>query len=276
VRGLRAAVRWIRALKLPAGDKLTLLVLATYADRDNANAFPGVARLATESECSVREVQRRLDRLRRRGLVEVQAPARQHRPTTYRVVVPTVRGDRDVTPAHTSGVTSTSPLERSGVTSETVRGDLDVAPEVTCKSPDQYRDQGTDQKSKAAAAPQFSRQAREPNATGNYYVIVRLAADLLRQQPFTSEGDLVEATKWACAQNGIDYGSEVDTRVVHRACASAWMTAQRSGGQRSTSRTHRRGPPPLPPGKYSGPQVLDEVAEKYAGLYVSDDHDDPE
>lgn len=56
---------------------------------------------------------------------------------------------------------------------------------------------------------------------GNYRVIEKLATELLNEQAFESEGDLIDATKAACATRGIDYGRQVDATVVHRACASA-------------------------------------------------------
>ena len=254
------ALRRIRALRLSPGEKLTLMILATYADRDNSNAFPSVKRLAEESGCTERAVQQRLARLRRAGYLEVQTPARQHRPTTYRVVVPNEsRGELGFTPKARPGVNGDSPLGTVRGENRTARGELGFAPGVNGGSPDQYRDLSIDQKDRSAAAPRFSAQAREPNGNGNYHVIHRLAMELLHQQPFASESDLVDAVKWACAERSIDYGAHPDikTHVVPRACASAWMKTRPPVRQRAT-----RLPPgltgPAPPGSYDRVTVSDD------------------
>jgi hypothetical protein len=46
---------------------------------------------------------------------------------------------------------------------------------------------------------------------------------MLDERGFESDGDFIDAVKWACADRGIDYGRhpDVDADVVHRACASA-------------------------------------------------------
>jgi hypothetical protein len=160
------ALRRIRTLKLPPGDKLTLMILTTYASRDGSNAFPSVRLLAAQSSCTDRAVQQRLARLRAAGYLEVQSPARQHRPTTYRVVVPKEsRGERDFTPGMQSGTNGHSPLgvdaqsEMNGDSplgvvrgeSQASRGEPAFASEVNGGSPDQKRDLDSDQRRKSIA-----------------------------------------------------------------------------------------------------------------------------
>ena len=277
------ALRRIRTLTLPPGDKLTLMILATYANRDGLNAFPSVTRLAEECRCTARAVKQRLARLRQAGYLVVQAPARQHHATTYRVVVPkasrgapqftpegpsevngdaplgTVRSAPGFTPDGPSEVNGDASLEPVRGESTAVRGEPTGAPGVNGGSPDLYRDQSIDQKDRSAAAPRFSAQAREPNGNGNYRVIHRLAMELLHQQQIASESDLIDAVKWTCAKRNIDYGAhpDVKTHVVARACASAWMKARPTASQRATGLSRhpgRTGPPP--PSKYD--RVPDE------------------
>ena len=255
------ALRRIRALRLPPGDKLTLMIIATYADRDDSNAFPSVRLLAEQSGCTERAIQQRLARLRRGGYLEVQTPARQHRPTTYRVVPNEARGEPEFAPEAQPGVNGDSPLGTFRGEARTARGEREFAPGVNGGSPDQYRDQSTDQKDKPAAAPRFSAQAREPNGNGNYRVIQRVAMDLLNQRQFDSENDLVDAVKWACADRCIDYGAhpDVGTHVVHRACASAWTKARPTVSQRAIRLSRhpgRTGPPPA--GKYDRVTASDD------------------
>lgn len=109
-------------LQLESGLKIVLLKLADCADDQGRNAFPSVGRIARECCMHERSVQRALRRLEAAGLLEVQAGASQHRPTTYRV-----RTDRGVT---------LSPLnEGPGVTAE-APGVTSGAPGVTAVSPD--------------------------------------------------------------------------------------------------------------------------------------------
>src|SRR5690606_11203231 len=63
---------WQRALRssgLPAATLAVLYVLATYADYDGRNAFPGEARLAAHTGLSPRTVRRHLELARRAGWI---------------------------------------------------------------------------------------------------------------------------------------------------------------------------------------------------------------
>jgi hypothetical protein len=80
--------------------------------------------------------------------------------------------------------------------------------------------------------------AREPGRNGNRNVIYELAKDVLREGRWvdgngdtleiTSESDLVDALKWRCARERIDYvrHEDVDVKAVHRAAAAAWHLSQ--------------------------------------------------
>lgn len=64
---------------------LILLSLADVADENGGNAFPSVGRLARDSRCNSRTVQRHLAAMVADGTLTVDRPASQHRPTTYRI-----------------------------------------------------------------------------------------------------------------------------------------------------------------------------------------------
>jgi hypothetical protein len=167
--------RRIRALKLSAGDKLTLMLVATYTDREDANAFPSVPRLANDSGCTARAVQQRLARLRRAGYLEVQAPARQHRPRTYRVVVPDVRHESPFTPAMASEVKHGSPPTSSAVKPRSRKGEPGFASGVNAGSHDQYRDQFRDRKNTGAARRTAEAKGSFPSSTdGDWFTECRL------------------------------------------------------------------------------------------------------
>ncbi|GGR60989.1 DNA-binding transcriptional ArsR family regulator [Nocardioides luteus] len=85
--------RAIRALPLrPPVLKLVALVLATYADRDGANAHPGEDRLAEDCGMSPRSVRRHLAELRELGLIERvfkgSSYGRAKAADEYRLIVP--------------------------------------------------------------------------------------------------------------------------------------------------------------------------------------------
>lgn len=64
--------------------KLVALALAWHANKDGTNAFPSKALLAEETGLGERTVQRHLARLVAIDVVQIQARAGGHRPTTYR------------------------------------------------------------------------------------------------------------------------------------------------------------------------------------------------
>lgn len=83
----------VRAARLPKtmsyqrrpAAKGILLALADRCDDDGRNAWPSIATIATEVEIGARTAQRILRDLQQLGLIDEQAPPRQHRPRTWRL-----------------------------------------------------------------------------------------------------------------------------------------------------------------------------------------------
>ena len=90
----RSATNWVwdHAVISDSTQLLVLLSVADHADPNGEHAFPSKTRLARDTRCSERTVQRHLSAMVREGILEVQEPASGRRPTTYRL--PGVRGDR--------------------------------------------------------------------------------------------------------------------------------------------------------------------------------------
>ncbi|MEP7245378.1 MAG: helix-turn-helix domain-containing protein [Gammaproteobacteria bacterium] len=126
--------------------KLMLVAMAQFTDDHGAGAFPAVETLAQRANCSDRSVQRLLKELLEAGLLIQQAPAQQHRPTTYRINVAGLGVPGHAESTLNSRGTSTTPLVTnspaipvSGVTETPLRGDktTQIAPPgVTQLSPD--------------------------------------------------------------------------------------------------------------------------------------------
>lgn len=79
----------VRRSRLPATTKLIALLMASYADPDGTNIYPGVARLAIQSGHGYRTVQREQARLRAMGFVQ-SMPRRGLRrgwSTPYRLIL---------------------------------------------------------------------------------------------------------------------------------------------------------------------------------------------
>ncbi len=72
---------------LRGSDKHVALVLASHAGDDGRDAYPSLARLADECGLSKNTVCSALKRLTKTSYLRVQAPATQHRPTTYAFVL---------------------------------------------------------------------------------------------------------------------------------------------------------------------------------------------
>jgi hypothetical protein len=138
------------------------MILATYTNRENANAFPKVATLASHCGCTERAIQQRLRRLRLAGYLEIQAPGRLQRATTYRVVVPDSRNETPFPVATPSRVNAGSPQSPSGVNSRSLRGEPRFAPGVNGSSHDLYRDQYRDQRTTGAARRSTRAQTLSP------------------------------------------------------------------------------------------------------------------
>ena len=95
-------------------DLLVLLAMADIGGDDGGDIYPSVSTLAKKVRLSERAVQLILRRLEERGLIEVQAEAKQHSPRIYRVTfgVPEVQ---TLHPCETPGVKDSTPRgEKSG------------------------------------------------------------------------------------------------------------------------------------------------------------------
>lgn len=128
-------------LDLPHNKQHVLLAMADHADHEGGNIFPSTDLIAWKTGYSTRQVQRIIDVLITDGILVVVAPARQQRPTTYRVdfsagkqkapyerPVSSTETRQNVTPESSQDVT---PEGRQNVTSEQSRGDISVYPGVT-------------------------------------------------------------------------------------------------------------------------------------------------
>ncbi len=107
-------------LALASTQKFILIKLADYADRDGANVWPSVARIAHECCLSERTVQTALRELLGLGLLEVSREAANHRPRTYRIR--TDRGE-NLAPLRVQSTTPRGANDASGVQSTTPRGE---------------------------------------------------------------------------------------------------------------------------------------------------------
>lgn len=84
------AVVWVRVIRrahLHPHVKLVALILATHADPDGTNAYPGIARLTVQSSVSYSTVQRAMHQLRQLGAIEAmpRAGMKRHWRTRYRL-----------------------------------------------------------------------------------------------------------------------------------------------------------------------------------------------
>lgn len=72
--------------ELPQGQKFVLLAMADHANDEGRNAYPSIARLAERCSVDQRTVQRTLRALEASGYLVVERAAKQHSPTSYRVI----------------------------------------------------------------------------------------------------------------------------------------------------------------------------------------------
>ena len=94
----------VEATSLTLGERMTLLVLELHADRNAHVAWPSVARIASKTGRSTRQIKRDLERLRALGIIQVVE--RSHRKTVkYRIHLPFSKGDMGVTLDGDMGVT---------------------------------------------------------------------------------------------------------------------------------------------------------------------------
>src|SRR5262245_45847270 len=78
-------MRLPRSMKRRPAVKGALLALADRCDDDGFGAWPSVATIAGEAECSPRIIDACLCALRDAGFIAEQAPPRQHQPRTWRL-----------------------------------------------------------------------------------------------------------------------------------------------------------------------------------------------
>jgi hypothetical protein len=113
--------------------KLVLVSLAHFTDDAGEHAWPAVATVAKLASCSVRTVQGLIKTLVGAGLLEQQAPACRHRPTTYRVnltrlgvqtaaPVTSLSEVQPAAPLRHGDPQQSAPLESVGVQSSADRG----------------------------------------------------------------------------------------------------------------------------------------------------------
>jgi DNA-binding transcriptional ArsR family regulator len=84
-------------LEVSSAAKLTLVGLANHCGPDGEHAWPSVARLARYAQVTPRQVQRHLRDLEEAGLVQITQKEGRYRGREYRIVLPAVMGDADVT-----------------------------------------------------------------------------------------------------------------------------------------------------------------------------------
>ncbi len=108
--------------------QMVLLAMADHANDLGESVYPSVARLAWKVGCSERHVQRAMTYLRDKGILIKVAEPRFHRPTEYRIDMSRASRKPAFTP---QGVTPMSPIDKTGVTPMSQRGDTDVARGVT-------------------------------------------------------------------------------------------------------------------------------------------------
>jgi hypothetical protein len=82
------AARLPKAMRRRPAAKGVLMALADDCDAYGAGAFPSYATIGGEAEVSIRTVPGLLEQLNAAGLIEEQAKPSQHRPRTWRVILP--------------------------------------------------------------------------------------------------------------------------------------------------------------------------------------------
>lgn len=239
--------RLVRAARLPKSlrcrptAKGILLALADDCGDDGGGAYTSVATMALEAAASPRTIDAHLRALQRCGLLEEQAPPRQHRPRTWRLNLgaiarlsdPQAVAKLDESDQQLVASLKASPSGRNHEPDEqTVATLADSDPQLSTPDP-QNSTSGThavaterlngdlNQRDTAPAA-RFSAKAKEPNKT-NFHPIRKLAIEVLIAQPGLAWADFVEEVKTQCGALRIDYGRDdaVPFDVVHRACAAA-------------------------------------------------------
>lgn len=93
-------------LEIPTGEKMLLLVMASYADDDGGNIFPLVDSLARKTGQSPRAVHNFRSRLRDRGLIEAVRISGGRTSSEYRITLPN-RAQGALFPLEQPGTTST-------------------------------------------------------------------------------------------------------------------------------------------------------------------------
>ena len=250
--------------ELPQSLKMTLLALVFFARPGERGMYPGVRRLAWMIGKNARHVTADLTTLVGRGILVPLTARTGRRSTVYELNLDNLppRVPLEVSePGHQhQGSDPANPDPSVGVeasptlTKVTGNPDAGVAATLTLatRNPDasvtpfiERRSTDVRTKSRTAAAPRFSDQAKAPTDDGNYRVICKVVRELLETGTYEDDAqtsDLVEATKCRCAALGIDYGRhpDVDLRVVYGAIVSErfkrWQRTQPAPPARAVRR----------------------------------------
>ncbi len=133
--GFLAGLVW--KADLPRDQKYILVALADHGQDDGTRIFPSIRQTALKVGASERTVQRHINKLLRRGILEVVRESGFRRPTEYRInvdnlafvpeLMPVIKGS----PVTEKGDTSDAQRRVTRVTPVTEKGDTGVARRVT-------------------------------------------------------------------------------------------------------------------------------------------------
>jgi hypothetical protein len=107
VTAMVRAARLPKSLRCRTAAKAVLLALADRCDDDGRNAWPSVGTIAVETEVCTRTAHACLASLQSTGLIAEQAPPRQHRPRTWRLMLDTIAALSD--PSYLASLTTSDP-----------------------------------------------------------------------------------------------------------------------------------------------------------------------
>jgi DNA-binding transcriptional MocR family regulator len=202
-------------------EKLLLVTLANFSNRQGGHAFPSVRTLMAMAGLSRRSVQRLLRKLEARGFVAQEAPPGRYRPRTFRLSFQSwapnndAHGPSRVTSddAHGGEISPSDPSpmgvisDAMGVIATPTMGVIAMAPDPSVIR--QFDPSTKEQRRLAAAAPPEE----------SYRVLQRLAHDIIDADPTQAWTDQLEALKQRAADLHIGY----DAEVIGKALGGALM-----------------------------------------------------
>ena len=209
------------------GGNLSPLADQAVATTDSEDEDPKASAPAHAADCHPSQVER-LDDGPTRDLELAGEPA-SGPPANCHPYIPVDPGSLPPRQIATGGDVATPPpadCHRGG-------GDVATPPPANCHPIRPVRTVRTSTPSTTAApTPRTPAElATEPNDTGNYHVVERIAVEVLTSgKPLESDGAFIDAVKWLCARRKVDYGRhpDVQTDIVRRACESASVMVKRS------------------------------------------------